>query len=450
MTTCISKQLQIYASRRPHLDDKFLLSNNFKPKFTSIRMLNNNNNNNNNTCFRSCSVSSSSSSSNLVDHRSILVHSCNGLYPICNLFDDIRNNLSRTLASSVLLLPVMTLALLCIQVPASAASYGKMGASSSGGGSSDFSYLYDDDDDHNSSCNCKTPTTPRSSRSCTICDCYKEKGKSCADCSCADSVTSNCNCNCHIPCQCSCHIPNPVNRIAGPLFIIIFCIGAVLCAIIADDTIGNDWLLDDIALLDEFRWGSVIMIQVGILDKKRVLQRKLNRIGGTANIIFKSDLKRLLKEVVESLFEHLDHCHFAYLYAKYDNLEESSRPRFRGFLETEREKFDKNDETFVNVDGVKYRKESNGKVNRIDNEYSVVTLLVLVEDEYLIPSVKRNSKRVNKGEVKTALETILSIPRRNLEGVEVLWTPQMENDVVPKQDVLRDFGFRMRPVDLTK
>jgi hypothetical protein len=262
MTTCISKQLQIYASRRPHLDDKFLLSNNFKPKFTSIRMLNNNNNNNN-TCFRSCSVSSSSSS-NFVDRRSILVHSCNRLYPICNLFDDIRNNLSRMLASSVLLLPVMTLALLCIQqVPASAASYGKMGASSSGGGSSDFSYLYDDDDDHNSSCNCKTPTTPRSSRSCNICDCYKEKGKSCAD-----SVTSNCNCNCHIPCQCSCHIPDPVNKIVWPLFIIIFCIGGVVHVIVEDDTIGNNGLLDDglldefSGLLDKFRWGSVIMIQV--------------------------------------------------------------------------------------------------------------------------------------------------------------------------------------------
>ncbi|WJX84541.1 hypothetical protein P8452_67109 [Trifolium repens] len=422
MTTCISKQLQIYASRRPHVDDKFLLSNNFKPKFTSIRMLNNNNNN---TCFRSFSVSSSSSS-NLVDRRSILVHSCNRLYPICNLFDDIRNNLSRMLASSVLLLPVMTLALLCIQVPASAASYGKMGASSSGGGSSDslsnHSYLYDDDDDddddddYSSSCDCKTPTT-----SCTICDCYKEKGKSCADCSCADSVTSNCNCNCHIPCQCSCHIPDPVNKIVWPLFIIIFCIGGVVHVIVEDDTIGNNGLLDEFSgLLDKFRWGSVIMIQVGILDKKRVLQRKLNRIGGTADI------------------------------AKYDHLEGSSRPRFRGFLETELEKFDKNDETFVNVDGVKYRKESNGKVNSIDNEYSVVTLLVLVEDEYLIPSVKRNSKRVNKGDVKTALETILSIPRRELEGVEVLWTPQMENDVVSKQDVHRDFGFLMRPVDLTK
>ncbi|WJX84634.1 hypothetical protein P8452_67186 [Trifolium repens] len=136
-------------------------------------------------------------------------------------------------------------------------------------------------------------------------------------------------------------------------------------------------------------------VKVGFLDKKRVLQRKLNRIGGTADTVFKSGLNRLLK------------------------------------------------------DGVKYRKESDRKVNSIDNEYFVVTLLVLVDGKYLIPSLKRNSKRVDKGDVKTALETILSIPRRNLEGVEVLWTPQMENDVVSKQDVRRDFGFLMRPVDLT-
>jgi hypothetical protein len=53
-------------------------------------------------------------------------------------------------------------------------------------------------------------------------------------------------------------------------------------------------------------------------------------------------------------------------------------------LEPEREKFDKNDETFVNVDGVKYRKESNGKVNRIDNEYSVVMTNFFSVNEMLV------------------------------------------------------------------
>ncbi|PNY09585.1 hypothetical protein L195_g006139 [Trifolium pratense] len=363
--------------------------------------------------------------------------------------------------SRMLALAVMTLALFCIKVPASEASYGRMGGGSDGSSesSSNHYYLYDDDDDDDSSsCNCKTTTKTNSPRSCTICDCYKEKnqgkGKSCADCSCYKEkerssssrdqlLTSNCNCNCHIPCECSCHIP--VKTIAKPLFII-FCIGGVIYVFVEEDKVATN--RETQAFPN--RWGSVTMIQVGILDKKRVLQRKLNSIGGTADTIFKSGLNRVLKEVVKSLLEHHDHCHFAYLYAKYDHLEKHSRPRFRGFLETVIGKFDKNDETFVNVDGVKYRKEPVGKVNSIDNEYSVVTLLVLVDGEYLIPSLKGHSKRVNKGDVKTALQTIYSIPRSNLEAVEVLWTPQMENDVVSKQDVRRDFGFLMRPVDLTE
>ena len=58
--------------------------------------------------------------------------------------------------------------------------------------------------------------------------------------------------------------------------------------------------------------------------------------------------------------------------AMYNHLEKSSRPCFRGMLEMEAGKFDKNNETFVNVDGVRYRKESAGEFKSIDNEYSVV------------------------------------------------------------------------------
>lgn len=53
-------------------------------------------------------------------------------------------------------------------------------------------------------------------------------------------------------------------------------------------------------------------------------------------------------------------------------MEKYSRPCFRGFLETELAKFDKEEETFVNVDGVICKKDSAGNVNSIDNEYSVV------------------------------------------------------------------------------
>lgn len=53
-------------------------------------------------------------------------------------------------------------------------------------------------------------------------------------------------------------------------------------------------------------------------------------------------------------------------------MEKYSRPCFRGFLETKLAKFDKEDETFVNVGGVIRKKDSGGNVTSIDNEYSVV------------------------------------------------------------------------------
>ncbi|XP_017244062.1 uncharacterized protein LOC108215936 isoform X4 [Daucus carota subsp. sativus] len=200
----------------------------------------------------------------------------------------------------------------------------------------------------------------------------------------------------------------------------------------------------------DIRWGSVLMVQVGILDKKRELQRKLNRIARTADSCTISGLNNLKKEVVKALLEHHDSCQFAYLFAKYDEMEKYSRPCFRGFLETELAKFDKEDETFLNVDGVIGKKDSGGNFNSSDNEYSVVTLLVLADGEYWIPSVKWHTPLVSKADVKIALQKIRSIRMSNLEALEVLWTPQTENDSISEQELRRDFGLLMRPVKLIK
>ncbi|KAL1827866.1 hypothetical protein ACET3Z_006278 [Daucus carota] len=349
------------------------------------------------------------------------------------------------LVSSALVLVVMTVALFCTQVPASASSYGIMGGGSDGSSksSSRSYYRYVDSSRCNSGTRVKKP--------CSICDCHKEKNqgkpKSCTECSCYEEkecrsgeVSSwSCNCDYHRPCGCTCHVSE--KTIAGPLFII-FCVSAVIYVVVEEDKIANNGPPFGV----DNRWGSVIMVQVAILDKKRVLQRKLNRIAGTADTETKSSLNCVLK-VVKSLYEHQDQCRYAYLYAMYNHLEKSSRPCFRGMLEMEAGKFDKNNETFVNVDGVRYRKESAGEFKSIDNEYSVVTLLVLVHGEYLIPSLKGNTTHVKKVEVKNALETIHSIPRSDLEAVKVLWTPQRENDVVSEQEVCRDFGLLMRPID---
>ncbi|XP_074375205.1 FLUCTUATING-LIGHT-ACCLIMATION protein 1, chloroplastic-like [Apium graveolens] len=246
-----------------------------------------------------------------------------------------------------------------------------------------------------------------------------------------------------------CHsatIPKPVWVIICLVFVL-----AVIEEVKHQNSISDDTNKDNVqAPVADIRKGSVLMVQVGIVDKKRELQRKLYRIAGTADTYTMSGLNNLKKEVVKALLEHHDSCHFAYLFAKYDDMEKYSRPCFRGFLETELAKFEKEDETFVNVDGVICKKDSGGNVNSIDNEYSVVTLLVLADGEYWIPSVKWHTPLVNKVDVKTALQKILSIPRSNLEALEVLWTPQTEKDSISEQELRRDFGLLMRPVKLIK
>lgn len=273
MITCIPTKLQTCATI-PR-DNRFKL---FLPsRIAHVRMLNNN------TCFRSCSIRLSDHYNLFVDQPSI-VKSSNCIVPFCNLFDRNKSKLiqtlSRMLASSVLLLAVMTMPLFCMQDNAFAASYGRMGGgaagsleSSSSSSSSDDYYVYQDND--NSSCNCsKRPSRKIKRRSCTICDCYKEKNKgkpeSCTDCNCykekessantvpTSSLPTNCDCNCHIPCKCSCHLP--VKTIAKPMFITLF-IGGVICLILEEYKNAYNMRLSDGEALDN-RWGSVIMVQV--------------------------------------------------------------------------------------------------------------------------------------------------------------------------------------------
>jgi hypothetical protein len=129
----------------------------------------------------------------------------------------------------------------------------------------------------------------------------------------------------------------------------------------------------------------VCVIKVGILDKKRVLQRKLNRIGGTADTVFKSGLNRLLKGVrlfqgLNLLFLHdnasvryccvIYYCTYMCAYLSICCFWLSDVPFLFLFN--------------LNVDGVKYRKESDRKVNSIDNEYSVVMANFFSVNEMLV------------------------------------------------------------------
>jgi uncharacterized membrane protein len=79
------------------------------------------------------------------------------------------------------------------------------------------------------------------------------------------------------------------------------------------------------------------------------------------------------------------------------------------------------------------------KADRFNNEYIVVTILVAAEGEYKLPTINSNA------DLKDALRKLGSIPVDSIQAVEVLWTPQDENDTLSERELLRDYPL-LRPL----
>ncbi|KAK1369016.1 hypothetical protein POM88_035108 [Heracleum sosnowskyi] len=303
--------------------------------------------------------------------------------------------------------------MLSSQNSAFAASYGRMGGSSSYKSSPSSSPSYKSSSRTSSYISDSEPKNYPSLASATtptcICNCHKEDknetltSNSCTDCNCSKDGSS---------------VQNTKKSKAPLIILALAALGAI-----AKFVSGGGGP------------GSVFMVQVGISDKERVLQKKINKIADSADTSTVDGLNYVLKGVVKALLEHHDSCRFAYFYDKFGNsMKKSVRPSFEELLNREIDRFDKDENTLVNVDGVKYKKEVVAKSNYIANEYSVVTLLVLASDFKLDESVSRST-----GHLKSLLQTIQTIPKKSIKSVEVLWTPQREDETVSEQELRRDF-----------
>ncbi|XP_063946798.1 uncharacterized protein LOC135151678 [Daucus carota subsp. sativus] len=265
----------------------------------------------------------------------------------------------------------------------SSSSYGS--SSSSYGSSSSGSYYYSDDDDEGYSkkddssithtCTCDT--------SCTKCiDCQirkngkqekqEEENKS--------STNSSCSCNCHSTCY---FHKKPDFLLDLQLRVIVACF---LFSAIANVYVDMEEQKAD----DE----TMLIFQVGVLDKKRILQRNLNNIAKNADTSTAYGLNCTLKEVVKALLQHdnssLKFHDLSLEYQTYltrGSLDKSFKKNLNELLEG----FAGGGITLGNVNGVKYRERI--KVNRrVDNEYTMVTVMVLATGHYLIPKKKRREE----------------------------------------------------------
>ncbi|MFS8018754.1 hypothetical protein Hanom_Chr15g01395761 [Helianthus anomalus] len=172
---------------------------------------------------------------------------------------------------------------------------------------------------------------------------------------------------------------------------------------------------------------SVVKLQVGSLATGRSLQRDLNRIAEVVDTSTKKGWHFVLQESILSLLRHSHDCISGY-----------SSKRFNQLSVEERGKFD--EETLVNINNnVRKKSATTQSSNGLPNEYLVVTIIVAARGVPELPPVKSSAQ------LKEALQKLASIPSSNIMAVQVLWTPQKEDDSLTEQKMLKDYPL-LRPL----
>lgn len=182
---------------------------------------------------------------------------------------------------------------------------------------------------------------------------------------------------------------------------------------------------------------TVLKLQVGLLGMGRTLQRDLNRIAEAADTSTPEGLNYVLTETTLALLRHPDYCISAYSSVDIKRGIEDGEKRFNQLSIEERGKFD--EETLVNVNNIKRQSTRSQRANGFSNEYIVITILAAAEGEHKLPSIN------GSGDLKEALQKLASIPSSKLLAVEVLWTPQNENDTLSERELLEDYPL-LRPL----
>ncbi|PVH36190.1 hypothetical protein PAHAL_6G017600 [Panicum hallii] len=153
---------------------------------------------------------------------------------------------------------------------------------------------------------------------------------------------------------------------------------------------------------------TVVKLQVALLGLAKSLQKDLNEIA----------------EKVEASNQR---------WYKFILTGDSWEQHFDKISIEERSKFD--EETLYNLEGIKRKKSYSRKPDGFRNEYIVLTILVAADGALKFPEVR------NYADLEAAVETLNSIPARRIQGIQVLWTPQDEDDVLLAAKLLEDYPY---------
>ncbi|CAD6206264.1 unnamed protein product [Miscanthus lutarioriparius] len=191
------------------------------------------------------------------------------------------------------------------------------------------------------------------------------------------------------------------------------------------------------SVLTETEKTTVLKLQVGLLGMARSFQKELDQIAEKADTATPAGLSYVLTETTLALLRHPDCCISAYSSVDVKRSMDDGEKRFNQLSIEERGKFD--EETLVNVNSIKRNKGGSQRSSGFSNEYIVITILVAAEGVHKLPVINSSN------DLKTALQKMGAIPSSKILAVEVLWTPQNENDTLSERELLEDYPL-LRPL----
>jgi uncharacterized membrane protein len=189
---------------------------------------------------------------------------------------------------------------------------------------------------------------------------------------------------------------------------------------------------------------SVAKLQVGLLAEARTLQADLNRIAEAADTSSSEGLAQVLQEASLALLRHPEYWVYAGSESQQTRLS-AAEAQFNRLALAERSKF--GEETLTNFNTRRQLKAANGSsaltvaeaggelvnTTQAPSEYIVVTILVGTQGKFQFPAINSTD------ELRRALSQIGAIPSEQLLAVEILWTPQAEDDTLTTDDMLAEY-----------
>jgi uncharacterized membrane protein len=183
---------------------------------------------------------------------------------------------------------------------------------------------------------------------------------------------------------------------------------------------------------------SVAKLQVGLLAEARSLQADLDHIALRANTNTSEGLAQVLQETTLALLRHPEYWVYGGGESKQSRMQ-AAEAEFNRLALAERSKVSA--ETLSNVGGQLKQPDTSNIVaapaadlaTAAPGEYIVVTLLVGAQGKLDLPIIN------TADDVRKALSAMGAISSDRLLALEVLWTPQAEEDVLTSEDMLTDY-----------